>query len=241
MDPLLDLLRTSRRTVVFTGAGVSTLSGLPDFRGEHGLFKQVDGHRVFDIDGFHSDPAFFYTHSRELVYGLRKHAPSLVHVECARLEQAGIVSGVVTQNIDMLHQRAGSRNVVELHGSPDTHTCLTCGSDHDYAWVCEVVQRGEVPRCLRCGRTVKPGIVFFGERLPAGALERAFEMAAAADLMLVLGSSLAVQPAALVPLVTLRHGGRLVIINRGATALDEHADLVLDDLEAAFAGLAERL
>ena len=241
MEALLDLLRGSRRTVVFTGAGVSTLSGLPDFRGEHGLFKQIDGYQVFDIQVFRRDPIFFYTHGHDLIYTLDEHEPSLVHTECARLEQAGLVEAVLTQNIDMLHQRAGSRAVVELHGSPAAHTCLDCGRRHDYAWACERVRGGEVPRCEACGRVVKPDITFFGEQLPAGALQRAFELAASADLMLVLGSSLVVQPAAAVPVVTLRHGGKLAIVNRGATPLDRYADLLLDDLQAVFECIAREL
>jgi NAD-dependent deacetylase len=241
LEVLLGLLRASRRTVVFTGAGVSTLSGLPDFRGERGLFREVDGYRVFDIDVFRRDPAFFYTHGRDLVYGLEDYRPSLVHTECARLEAAGRIAGVVTQNIDMLHARAGSRTVVELHGSPARHGCLDCGRGHGYAWARDQVRRGEVPRCEACGGVVKPDITFFGEPLPTGALERAFALAGAADLMLVLGSSLVVQPAALVPLATLRGGGKLVVVNRGETPLDRHADLLLDDLAAVFARIAAEL
>ena len=241
MEPLIDLLRTSRRTVVFTGAGVSTLCGLPDFRGEHGFFKQVDGYRVFDLEVFQTDPAFFYTHARDLVYGLDAYEPGPVHTECARLERAGLVAAVITQNIDMLHQRAGSQTVIELHGSPARHSCLACGQGHDYAWACQQVRSGVLPRCARCGGAVKPDITFFGEPLPAGALAEAFALAAGAELMLVLGSSLVVQPAATVPLVTLRHGGKLVIVNKGETPLDRHADLLLDDLASVFAHIARTL
>lgn len=238
MDPLVEMLRSSRRTVVFTGAGVSTLSGLPDFRGEHGLNKRIDGNLVFDLAVFLRDPAFFYTHGRELVYGLADCRPSLVHRECARLEAAGLIEAVITQNIDMLHQGAGSRTVIELHGSPAHHRCVVCGRDHAFAWARDLACRGEIPRCEECEGLVKPDIVFFGEQLPLAALEQAFELAAGADLMLVLGSSLMVQPAAMIPLTTHRHGGRLVIINRGETSLDQLADLRLDDLEEAFGRLA---
>ncbi|MDY0109666.1 MAG: Sir2 family NAD-dependent protein deacetylase [Candidatus Krumholzibacteria bacterium] len=238
METLLDLLRASRCTVVFSGAGVSTLSGLPDFRGEHGLNKRIDGNLVFDIAVFRREPAFFYTHGRDLVYGLVDHEPSLVHRECARLEQAGRVAAVVTQNIDMLHQRAGSRRVIELHGSPATHSCLDCGRSYPFAWARTQVQAGEVPTCVECGAVVKPDITFFGEPLPAGAFEEAWKLAAAADLMLVLGSTLLVQPAAQIPLVTHHHGGRLVIVNRGPTPLDSLAALRLDDLTEVFTGIA---
>jgi len=175
------------------------------------------------------------------VYGLADFTPSLVHQECARLEAAGRIAGVITQNIDMLHQRAGSRNVIELHGSPARHTCLVCGRAHTFAWARPLVWQDIVPRCEDCDGLVKPDITFFGEQLPVGALERAWDLAAQADLMLVLGSSLVVQPAAMLPVVTSRQGGRVVIINRGPTPLDELAELRLDDLAAVFAEVAAAL
>ncbi len=238
MDALLELWRHSRRTLVFTGAGVSTLSGIPDFRGPDGVYRQVGGAHVFDLAVFQRDPALFFTHGRDLVYGAAEHAPSLVHTECARLEAAGRVAAVVTQNIDMLHQRAGSRRVIELHGSPATHTCQGCGRQHGLDWARARVHAEGVPRCPRCGGVVKPDITFFGEMLPAGALEAAFAEAAAADLTLVLGSSLAVQPAASVPLATVEAGGRLVIVNREPTPLDDLAVLRHDDLSAVFSATA---
>jgi NAD-dependent deacetylase len=241
MHELVSMLRESRRTVVFTGAGVSTLSGLPDFRGETGLYRQVDGNLVFDVEVFHEDPSLFYTHGRDLIYALTDHEPSLVHRECARLEALGLVRAVVTQNIDMLHQRAGSEEVVELHGSPALHSCLACGRSYGYDWARSRVLAGEIPRCESCQGVVKPDITFFGEMLPPGALERACELAAEADLMLVLGSSLVVHPAAGVPLVTCRCGGKLAIVNKGPTPLDDHCDLRLDDLESAFAAVAAQI
>lgn len=241
MDEILTLLRDSRRAVVFTGAGVSTLSGLPDFRGEDGIYRQIDGARVFDIDVFHEDPGFFYRHGADLVYGLGDCEPSLVHRQCARLESGGKLLGIVTQNIDMLHQRAGSETVVELHGSPATHSCLGCGVQQDYAWARSQVHAGTVPRCPFCGEVVKPDITFFGEMLPSGALEQAAQWAAAADLMLVLGSSLVVQPAASIPLITARTGGKLVIVNREPTPLDHLADARHDDLATLFTRVAAEI
>ncbi|MEZ4386795.1 MAG: Sir2 family NAD-dependent protein deacetylase [Candidatus Krumholzibacteriia bacterium] len=238
MDQLIALLKESRRLVVFSGAGVSTLSGLPDFRGEHGVSKELDGDLVFDLAVFHRDPRIFYSGAADLVYGLADHEPSLVHRECARLEATGKLMGVITQNIDMLHQRAGSERVVELHGSPAVHACLACGRPHDYAWAAAWVRRGEVPRCESCGGVVKPAITFFGEMLPPGALETAAAWAADADLVLVLGSSLVVQPAASLPLVTLRAGGRLAIVNREPTPLDHLAAARHHDLQEVFTRIA---
>ncbi len=241
MDDLLRRWRASRRTLVFTGAGVSTLSGIPDFRGPDGVYREIAGDLVFDLAVFRRDPALFYTHGRDLVYGAADHEPSLVHTECARLESAGRIAAVVTQNIDMLHQRAGSRRVIELHGSPARHTCLGCGREYSLAWARERVHADTVPRCEACQTVVKPDVTFFGEMLPAGALDAAFAEAAAADLTLVLGSSLLVQPAASVPLATLEAGGDLVIINRGETPLDHLAVLRHDDLQAVFERVAEEL
>jgi NAD-dependent deacetylase len=238
MDALLDLWRRSRRTLVFSGAGVSTLSGIPDFRGPQGVYRQVGGAHVFDLAVFQRDPALFFTHGRDLVYGAAEHTPSLVHTECARLEAAGRVAAVVTQNIDMLHQRAGSRRVIELHGSPATHTCQSCGRQYGLDWARPRVHAQGVPRCEACGGVVKPDVTFFGEMLPAGALEAAFAEAAAADLTLVLGSSLVVQPAASVPLATVEAGGQLVIVNREPTPLDDLAVLRHQDLTAVFSATA---
>jgi len=150
---------------------------------------------------------------------------------------------VITQNIDMLHGRAGSRTVVELHGSPANHTCLGCGAGETFAAVAPRVRGGEVPHCPACGGVFKPDITFFGEMLPEGALEAAGELSVAADLMLVLGSSLTVQPAASLPLLTVRSGGSVVIVNQDPTPLDNLAlgripdlETVFDELEAALDG-----
>ncbi|MBD3222111.1 NAD-dependent deacetylase [bacterium] len=241
MDAILDLVRESQRLVVFTGAGVSTLSGLPDFRGEDGIYRQIDGSRVFDIGVFHQDPAFFYAHGADLVYGLDGCEPSLVHRECARLEAAGKLLGVVTQNIDMLHQRAGSEAVVELHGSPATHTCVGCGRVQGYAWAQERVRTGDLPRCPTCREVLKPDITFFGEMLPPGALEQAAAWAAEADVLLVLGSTLLVQPAASIPMITARSGGELVIVNRDPTPLDHLAVARHGDLATLFERIATEI
>lgn len=236
---IVEMLQSAERAAIFTGAGVSTLCGIPDFRGPEGLYKQLDADRIFDLDGFLADPAYYYTQARDFIYGMGDVAPGPVHRVCATLEARGLVRGVVTQNIDMLHQRAGSRRVVELHGSPERHVCLDCGAAEGFAAVVSRVRAGQVPRCGPCGGVLKPAITFFGEMLPPGALETAGAWAAEADLMLVLGSSLVVQPAASLPLVTLRSGGRIALVNRDPTALDSHAAWRGDDLQA-FCDLLDR-
>lgn len=236
MQRLIDLLRQAERAVIFTGAGVSTLSGIPDFRSPQGLYRQFDADKLFDSDTFRRDPAYFYTHARDFIYGLERHRPNLVHTVCARLERLGYVRGVITQNIDMLHQRAGSRVVHEIHGSPALHRCLDCGWETSFAAVCAALADASVavPHCRDCGGVLKPDITFFGERLPEEAFAQAARLARKADLMLVLGTSLVVQPAASLPQITLRSGGALAIVTAGETPCDNACVLRYDDL-AAFA------
>jgi len=238
MSDLAHMIESAGEFAVFTGAGVSTLCGIPDFRGPEGIYRHLDADRIFGLDQFRLDPGFYYEHARDFIYTLDERSPGPVHRVCAALEDRGHCRGVITQNIDMLHQRAGSRRVIELHGSPMTHSCGQCGKGQTFAEVAPVVRRRELPRCLGCGRVLKPDITFFGEMLPPGALEDAFELAGSVDLLLVLGSSLVVQPAASVPLATLANGGRLAIVNMGVTPLDGHASGRWDDLDAEFRDLA---
>ena len=238
MSELAEMIESAGSTAVFTGAGVSTLSGIPDFRGPQGIYRHLDADRIFGLDQFRRDPGFYYEHARDFIYTLDEHSPAIVHTVCADLEAKGLISGIITQNIDMLHQRAGSRNVIELHGSPATHSCPGCGLQTTFEQVVPEVRAGRLPTCSQCGGIFKPDITFFGEMLPAGALEKAFALAGSADLMLVLGSSLVVQPAASVPLVTLEAGGRLAIVNLGETPLDSRAACCQVDLETEFLELA---
>jgi len=234
MKRVIEKIRLARQVAVFTGAGVSTLCGIPDFRGPQGLYRQPDAERLFDIDWFRRDPSVYYKGCRELVYGLRRFKPGPVHEAVACLERAGIVKGVITQNIDMLHQKAGSRTVYEVHGSPLLHHCFGCGREKSFEAVCALLESEAVPRCEVCGEAFKPDITFFGELLPERAFGGAVALAEQADLMLVLGSSLTVHPAASIPPLTLRAGGELVLVNAQPTPLDRLAALRYPDL-AAFA------
>ena len=244
MGKLTELVQNSRRTVAFTGAGVSTLSGIRDFRGKNGVYNtlwhgmQVE--EILSIDCFTRHPELFYEWAKEFVYSLDDYAPSAVHLALARLEKIGkLAGGVYTQNIDLLHTRAGSRRVFEIHGSPARHRCLKCGNIQDYAAVAPVVMAGEVPHCPKCGGLVKPDIVFYGEMLDETLLERGFTEFATADLVLVMGSSLTVQPAAGLPETAARNGVKLVIVNEQPTHLDRYAVLRLTSLEAVAAELNE--
>jgi NAD-dependent deacetylase len=223
-ERLAQLIRTCQPCVVLTGAGVSTESGIPDFRSATGLWATEDPMEVASIGAFRRDPARVWDfYARRLAV----HAdaePNDAHRALVELEELGLVEAVVTQNVDGLHQAAGSRNVLEVHGSVRGAVCLACARTVGFERVLELLP---LPVC-ECGEVLKPGVVMFGEILPLGALDRATELARRARLLLVVGSSLEVQPVAALPFDTLGAGGVLAIVNRGPTALDRHAELVLD-------------
>lgn len=239
MQELINKLKQARHCVAFTGAGSSTLAGIRDFRGENGLYKDFDPERIFHIDSFKNDPAYFYKNAKKLFYDLDKVKPCIVHTECARLEKNGIIKRVITQNIDMLHQKAGSQNVIELHGSPYIHYCLSCRKEFSFTQIKEMFDSAEVPYCDTCGGLIKPNTIFFGEPLPMDAIQDATLEAQSADLMLILGSSLVVQPAASLPLYTAQNGGEIVIVNNQQTPLDHLAVLKYESLEEVFEFLRE--
>lgn len=238
-------LSRSRRTIAFTGAGVSTLAGIPAFRGRDGIFSQTwkswRVEELFDIDVFRAHPEEFYAFSRDFLYNLDERQPGPVHMLLAALESRGLLQDVYTQNIDMLHQRAGSGRVHELHGSPRQHHCLQCGRAAGYAEIKPLVRAGVLPRCPGCGGLYKPDVVFFGEMLDAALLRQAEADFATAEVVLVLGSSLAVQPAAGLLQFTRRGGGRIIIVNRDPTPYDAHAAIRLHDLDQAAAYLRRSL
>ncbi|MDR1902840.1 MAG: NAD-dependent deacetylase [Treponema sp.] len=241
-DHLYRLITSSRHCIALTGAGVSTLSGIRDFRGKHGLYMEPDTEfppeRMFDIEWFEKDPSLFYRNIGPLVYTVHEKKPSVVHTVLAELERRGFLKAVITQNIDMLHQKAGSRRVIELHGSPRIHYCLRCpGIRVGYEEAAAIVKAGGMPHCPQCGRVLKPTITFFGEPLPLDARREAETEAQDADLLLVLGTSLTVYPAADIPHTTLRCGGKLVIVNETPTPLDENAVFRGGDLGEVFGNL----
>ena len=243
MKRLLKAISESKHLVALTGAGISTLSGVSDFRGKNGLYKQdsIDADKIFSLPYFMKDPSYYYLNTKNFIYNVHEKTPCIVHRVLAKLEKRNILKSVTTQNIDMLHQKAGSRNVIEIHGSPEIHRCLKCRKSFTYAEICKILNDGFIPECPDCGGTVKPEIIFFGENLNEQALDNAVSEASKADLMLVLGSTLVVQPAASLPLYTLKHGGRIVIINNMETPLDDMAFLCYNDLEETFSFLEKTL
>jgi len=233
LEKLLEAIRNAHCVGCLTGAGVSTLCGIPDFRGPQGLYKNPDAERIFDIDWFDRDPSVYYRGCADLVYGLDRFTPGPVHRALRHLEDLGKLKGIATQNIDMLHQKAGSSNVYEVHGSPILHHCRRCGSEKTFAEILEMRKAAEVPRCA-CGGAYKPDITFFGESLPEEAFQKAQSLAIRSDVFLVLGTSLTVFPAAGLPRLTLQAGGKVFIVNAQPTSLDDYAAGVYRDL-AEFA------
>jgi NAD-dependent deacetylase len=225
---LAQLIRRRRPCVVLTGAGVSTESGIPDFRSPTGLWARFDPLEYGSIDAFRRDPLKVWSFYKPRVAMLTESEPNPAHLALAELEGLGFVEAVVTQNIDLLHERAGSHDVVEVHGSIRTATCPGCGERYPLERVLELLADADAPGCPACGALLKPDVVFFGELLPGAEIERASELARRAGLLLVVGSALEVHPVAGLPLETLGAGGELAIVNRGPTPYDDRASLRID-------------
>jgi NAD-dependent deacetylase len=221
---LTELIRAHQPCVALTGAGVSTESGIPDFRSAGGIWDRFDPYEVASIDAFHRDPARVWEFYALRLDVLADAQPNPAHHALAQLEEVGLVRAVITQNVDRLHAAAGSRDVIEVHGTIARARCVRCGT---------VVEGSELrallplPHCPSCGAVPKPDVVMFGEFLPVAAFDRAVELARGAALLLVVGSSLEVWPVAGLPEETLAAGGRLGIVNREATPYDARAAVVV--------------
>ena len=243
---LAELIRENQPCVVLTGAGVSTESGVPDFRSPTGIWAQFDPREYATLGAFRRDPAKVWRFYAPRFAMLTEAEPNAAHRALAELERLGLVRAVVTQNIDLLHERAGSRDVVEVHGSIRTSSCPGCSASYALAEVVPLIEAGEgAPRCPACTEILKPDVVFFDELLPADAIDRAYELAEQARLLLVVGSSLEVYPVAELPRTTLDAGGKVAVVNRTPTWVDGRAALRLDGsaaevLDAALAALTSR-
>jgi NAD-dependent deacetylase len=241
---LAELIRESRCTVALTGAGVSVPSGIPDFRTpETGLWANVDPMEVAHIDVFERDPARFWSYYRPRFQSLGDKRPNPAHEAMAELERRGLIEGVITQNIDRLHRAAGSDNVVEVHGSIETSSCRRCATSFEIEEVEELFDGEGIAVCSGCGGAVKPDVILFGELLSESAMARARSLAERAELMICVGSSLAVYPVAALPQLTLESGGRLAIVTKGETPYDGDAELklggeVVEELGAVLDALA---
>lgn len=222
------LLTRSKRAIAFTGAGISTESGIPDFRGPGGVWSRYQP--VYFREFLTSEDARrqYWKMKKEGYNEFKNAKPNDGHRSLARLEAEGVLAAVITQNIDGLHQEAGSRRVLELHGTNRSCVCLDCGAHFGSDEVQQRLEAGvEIPLCDHCGGFVKSATISFGQSLPADVLTEAFDFSMSTDLVLALGSSLVVEPAASIPLQAKNNGARLVIINHTETPLDRLADAVV--------------
>jgi NAD-dependent deacetylase len=224
-----DIIRASRNAVVLTGAGVSTPSGIPDFRSaNNGIWEKFDPFEVASLSAFRYNPEQFYAWMRGLAGTIFQARPNPAHIGLAELERLGYVRTIITQNVDTLHQRAGSRRVLEVHGSMGTLTCTRCYQTCETApYLTPYLEHGTIPYCASCGSVLKPDMVLMGEQLPARTWLQAQQACKECDLMIVVGSSLEVLPVAGLPMRALENGAHLILINHSGTYLDVRADVVL--------------
>jgi NAD-dependent deacetylase len=224
------LLRQARAAVALTGAGVSTRSGIPDFRSpQSGLWAKSDPLEVASLLTFRYEPERFFEWVRPLAGLIRRAQPNPAHMALAALEAAGRLRQVLTQNIDGLHQQAGSRQVLELHGGLSTATCVRCfASGPGLALIDTFIETGQAPQCALCGGPLKPDVTLMGEELVVGVLQAARQFARECDVMLVAGCSLEVMPAAGLPLEALEHGAKLILVNYHPTYMDEQATVLIE-------------
>jgi NAD-dependent deacetylase len=245
VERLAELVRGARSVVALTGAGISVPSGIPDFRSVGtGLWSKVDPMQVAHIDAFRSDPVRFWRFYGERFATLGGKLPNGAHAALVQMERQGMLDAVITQNVDMLHRKAGTRELVEVHGSIATCTCPACGGSValEEARVRIAGDPDGLPRCKQCAGPLKPDVVLFGEMLPQHALERACELCQQADVLLCIGSSLEVHPVAGLPLLTRQGGGSVAIVTAGPTPLDDVADVrlrgdVVADMQALLTAL----
>ncbi|MCS7140153.1 MAG: NAD-dependent protein deacetylase [Candidatus Nezhaarchaeota archaeon] len=231
MDEAIDLvvqtIVASKRIVALTGAGISTESGVPDFRGPQGLWKQVDP-RISTIEFFREHPDEFWRFQLNRIKKIMEVQPNKGHYALAELEKMGKLSAIITQNVDGLHSKAGSKNVIELHGNIRIAKCVKCNKVVPIEEALKIIDEGIFPpTCRSCGGLFKTGTVLFNEPIPEEALAKAYIESENCDLMIVIGTSLRVYPAAYLPIVAKRRGAKVIIINMEPTPLDEVADIVI--------------
>ena len=231
LEAAAGLFRRARRVVVLTGAGISTPSGIPDFRSEgSGLWSRDEPMEIASLNTFRTTPEKFFNWFRPLASQIFQAQPNPAHVALAEFEQAGHPKTIVTQNIDGLHQKAGSSHVVEMHGTLHTLSCTQCYCQFPAEkFLQPFIQNGIIPRCINCNGILKPDVILFGEQLPQLAWQAAQRATRQCDLMLVAGSSLEVLPVAGLPLQAIDHGAHLIVLNNTDTYVNSRADIVITD------------
>lgn len=236
-EKLVEIIENSKFAVALTGAGVSTLSGIPDFRGAYNpIWEKYPQEKIFNIDYFEKDPGLFYEFLCEILKN--KYEPNVSHKVLKYLEDIGKLKAIITQNIDGLHQIAGSKNVYELHGSIYKNYCIKCKKNVSYDEFLNKISNSKIPEC-DCGGIIRPAIVFFGEMLPERNLQLSIQCAGSADLMLVIGTSLVVQPASFMPIYTYNNNGKIIVINKNETYINDKADIIFTDIKSVFEFLAD--
>jgi NAD-dependent deacetylase len=225
----VELIKQSHKTVTLTGAGISTNSGIPDFRSPGtGLWQHVEPMEVASLSAFRHDPERFYEWFHPLAVIMFSAQPNPAHVALAKLQAAGYISEIITQNIDGLHTKAGAEHVLEVHGTLRTLSCTNCYHQVPFTAILDdYLQRYCVPRCPECGSILKPDIILYEEQLPVKTWIKAEEACKHCELLIVIGTSLEVMPSAKLPILAVEHGSRLVIINNSPTFMDVRADLVI--------------
>jgi NAD-dependent deacetylase len=232
IEKIAEWIITSKKLVVFTGAGLSTESGIPDFRSPGGVWDRYNPEDFYFQNFLASEASRekYWTMSSEMYEPMKKAQPNLAHLAIAELEQMGKLDCVITQNIDGLHFKAGNseEKVIQLHGTAMHVTCLNCGKRYGREAIQERIRKGEkAPHCEDCRGPLKPATISFGQAMPEKETQEAYHRSSLSDLFIVIGSSLVVQPAASMPLVAKRNGAKLVIINRDPTPYDDMADQVI--------------
>jgi NAD-dependent deacetylase len=238
------LLRDAQHAVAQTGAGVSTPSGIPDFRSvDSGLWNNVDPFEVGSLVGFRRRPEAFFEWVRPLTRLILDAKPNPAHLAIAAMEQHGVIKALITQNIDMLHTRAGSHTIYEVHGHLREATCIECFGVYPTNGLLNVfADTGEIPHCPGCGAILKPNVILFGEAMPVTVLHKAQRAARQADVLIVAGTSLEVAPASEIPLIAHAHGAQVIIVNREPTYADSYAEIVIrDDVAHALPEIARLL
>jgi len=221
-----EMIRNSSKTMVLTGAGVSTESGIPDFRSPNtGLWENMDPMEALSTTVLYNNPKKFYSEGFKMILGMTNAKPNKAHIALAEMERLGYIKGVITQNIDNLHHNAGSKYVLEVHGNTREGSCLNCGTKVGIGEIEEKVLKGEIPpKCDSCGGTLRPDVVFFGDMLPED-FNTAMRDVKSSDLLIVVGSSLVVSPVNYLP----QMAKKLIIINLGSTPMDRYCDLLIKE------------
>jgi len=226
-----ELLFNSKYAIVLTGAGISTESGIPDFRGDSGIWKKYKPEIYGTIQSFLTDPSKFWKMAEEIAPTLFNAEPNPGHYAIAELERLNIIKAIITQNVDELHQKAGNIIVYEVHGNINRFTCLGCRASYTKEQIMRKIkkEKNQAPGCNYCGAPLKPSVVLFGENLPNFEKYMSVDLAKKSDVMLIAGSSLTVAPICDLPLYTLSEGGKIIIVNEEPTYLDERAEIIINN------------